>query len=243
MPRSISKKEIEANLSNFLKKLDLKVYYIIIKPLHFLLLILFSMKNLKAPVLSALVFFGTLFVLSVWYAAWINLDPTQADGGKLLTSTLLKSMINSINDIWTRIDGIYGTWGNIWIWITSPSAKLHVDWDIKSINTPKAWVAFNWETLAIYAGYNVSSITRGLGWSGWAYKINFSTPLPDINYAVIWSCNAWQFSGAMFTVEWNAISWSAYQWLFTTYAQVGCRISSTNVGTDSNYVTAIIYDN
>lgn len=205
---------------------------------------LIFMKKFKTPILSALVFFGTLLALSVWYATWINLIPSDADNGKVLTSTLMKSIINSINDIWIRTDGIYGTWGNIWIWwITSPSAKLHVNGDVKSTNTPKAWVAFNWVTLAIYDSYNVSSVTRAPSYPAWAYKIEFTTPLPDINYAVMWSCNAWWMAWIMFTIEWNAISWNAYQWLFTTHARVWCRAPTTNTNTDSDYMTAIIYDN
>jgi hypothetical protein len=45
----------------------------------------------------------------------------------------------------------------------------------------KAWVNFNGTgTVAIRAGFNVSSITdNGVG----NYTVNFTTPLPDTNYA------------------------------------------------------------
>jgi hypothetical protein len=53
-----------------------------------------------------------------------------------------------------------------------------------SINAPQimAWVVFNGSgTVSIIAGYNVLSITDlGTG----QYRVNFTTPLPDINYSV-----------------------------------------------------------
>tara|TARA_R110000796_G_scaffold242067_1_gene363994 strand:- start:35 stop:394 length:360 start_codon:yes stop_codon:yes gene_type:complete len=47
----------------------------------------------------------------------------------------------------------------------------------------KAWVNFNGTgTVAIRAGYNVSSITdNGVG----LYTVNFTTAMPDANYAAI----------------------------------------------------------
>ena len=163
--------------------------------------------------------------------------------GSWLSANSWNQMIDNLNDLNSRINNFTFNSGNVWIWVT-PTSKLQVNWDIKSLNTPKAWVAFNWETLAIYASYNVSSITRATNVGGaWAYKINFTNSLPDINYAVMWSCNAWGYNWDSFTVEWNAISWNVSQWLFTNYAQIWCRVSSTNISMDSNYVTAIIYDN
>jgi len=168
---------------------------------------------------------------------------TPVRTGSRLSANSWNQMIDNLNDLNSRINNFTFNSGNVWIWVT-PTSKLQVNWDIKSLNTPKAWVAFNWETLAIYASYNVSSITRATNVGGaWAYKINFTNSLPDINYAVMWSCNAWGYNWDSFTVEWNAISWNVSQWLFTNYAQIWCRVSSTNISMDSNYVTAIIYDN
>lgn len=49
-------------------------------------------------------------------------------------------------------------------------------------NTPRAWVNFNGQSGVIRASFNVSSITRhGAG----DYTINFSTALPDENYAFV----------------------------------------------------------
>jgi hypothetical protein len=52
-------------------------------------------------------------------------------------------------------------------------------------NAVKAWVNFNGTgTVAIRASYNVSSITdNGTG----DYTVNFTTALPDANYAVVGS--------------------------------------------------------
>jgi len=49
----------------------------------------------------------------------------------------------------------------------------------------RAWVNFNGSgTVAIYASYNVSSITDN-GGSGGDYTVNFATAMPDANYAVV----------------------------------------------------------
>jgi hypothetical protein len=52
----------------------------------------------------------------------------------------------------------------------------------------KAWVNFNGTgTVAIRAAYNVSSITdNGAG----RYTANFTTAMPDVNYAAVFSGNA-----------------------------------------------------
>ena len=51
------------------------------------------------------------------------------------------------------------------------------------INGAKAWVNFNGSgTVAIRASYNVSSITDG---GTGTYTVNFTTAMPDANYAAI----------------------------------------------------------
>ena len=52
----------------------------------------------------------------------------------------------------------------------------------------RAWVNFNGGTATIRASYNVSSITRSTGGD---YTVNFTTAMPDANYA----CTATGFSG------------------------------------------------
>ena len=57
------------------------------------------------------------------------------------------------------------------------------NFDTAGGNAVKAWVNFNGTgTMAIRASYNVSSITdNGTG----DYTVNFTTAMPDANYAVI----------------------------------------------------------
>ncbi|MCK9272388.1 hypothetical protein M0P65_02465 [Candidatus Gracilibacteria bacterium] len=200
-------------------------------------------ETIKKSIIGAVVFFSTIVILSVAYALVGGLSTADKVGtGSGLTSTSWNRIVDGILDLDSRLNNFTFNSGNVGIGVT-PTSKLQVNGDIKSTNTPKAWVAFNGETLAIYASYGVSSVTRASSYPAGAYKINFSTPLPDINYAVMGSCNARGYSGNSFTVEGNNISGNTYQGLFTTYAQVGCRVSSTNVNTNSNYVTAVIYDN
>lgn len=54
----------------------------------------------------------------------------------------------------------------------------------------KAWAFFNGASsgaTAIYASFNISSVT----WvSGGVYQLNFTTAMPDLNYAFAGSCEA-----------------------------------------------------
>jgi len=53
---------------------------------------------------------------------------------------------------------------------------------VGDINLCKAWVKFRGTDGFIFGSFNVSSVTRaGTG----IYTINFTTPMPDTNYAVI----------------------------------------------------------
>lgn len=62
--------------------------------------------------------------------------------------------------------------------------------------TCRAWVNFNGTgTVAIRASYNVSSITdNGVG----DYTVNFTTAMPDANYAAISESNAEGVSGSSY---------------------------------------------
>lgn len=62
----------------------------------------------------------------VVYAAWTNLILSDADGGKILSSTLLKWIMTSVNDIWTRTDGIVSNGTNIWLWSINSNSKLNI---------------------------------------------------------------------------------------------------------------------
>ena len=58
------------------------------------------MTSLKKPFYSALVFFGTLVVLTVGYAAY-NLSTETA--GAPMTSMKWNNVINAVNDLDTRV--------------------------------------------------------------------------------------------------------------------------------------------
>lgn len=45
----------------------------------------------------------------------------------------------------------------------------------------------------------------------------------------------------MFTLEGNSIPGDTNQGFFTGYAQVGCRVSSTNAFADTNLITVVAY--
>ena len=54
-----------------------------------------------------------IWIITLVYATWTNL-PAQTAGNPL-TATIWNDLINKVNDIWSRTDGIYGTGGNIGI--------------------------------------------------------------------------------------------------------------------------------
>ncbi|EKD65865.1 MAG: hypothetical protein ACD_49C00078G0004 [uncultured bacterium (gcode 4)] len=88
------------------------------------------MKKFKKPILSAVVFFSTLIVLSVWYATWNNTMTTVWTGSGL-TANSWNAMVDNINDLSSRswwlnwLASYYTAW-NVGIGTTSPSSKLHI---------------------------------------------------------------------------------------------------------------------
>lgn len=94
----------------------------------------------------------------------------------------------------------------------------------------RAWVNFNGTgTPAIRASVNVSSITdNGTG----DYTINFTTPMPDANYAVIGTCDV-QDGGRVTVV---IVSLTA------NGARIKCNSTTTSgVGLDSATVTVVVF--
>lgn len=87
----------------------------------------------KKPLYSALVFFGTLIVLSVGYATW-NSAMSKVTVGNPLTATAWNALVDNITDIdsrWSRSGGnIAFTGGNVGIGTVTPGAKLDVNGDI-----------------------------------------------------------------------------------------------------------------
>lgn len=111
------------------------------------------MKNFKTPFLSALVFFGTLLVLSVWYAAWTSLNPSDADGGKPLTSVLMKWIIGNIIELKTNIDGLNATISGL----VPTGTVIAYNWT----SCPTGWLEANWSNVPAWVGW---STTLNLRW-------------------------------------------------------------------------------
>ena len=101
------------------------------------------MNKLKHHFLWWLVFLGTITFWYIWYSAYTSLS-TQNDWA-VITKDIWNNVINTINTIWTKTDNleiktsnIYQSWWNVWIWISNPSAKLDLNWNL-NIN----WIPLN----------------------------------------------------------------------------------------------------
>lgn len=101
------------------------------------------MNKLKHHFLWWLVFLGTITFWYIWYSAYTSLS-IQNDWA-VITKDIWNNVINTINSIWTKTDNletktsnIYQSWWNIWIWISNPSAKLDLNWNL-NIN----WIPLN----------------------------------------------------------------------------------------------------
>ncbi|MDD5197739.1 MAG: hypothetical protein PHN60_02670 [Candidatus Gracilibacteria bacterium] len=70
------------------------------------------MTAFKKALYSALVFFGTLIVLSVGYATYSTMTP--ATSGQPLTIGIWNAMITNIDDLNTRVDSLVSGGGNLW---------------------------------------------------------------------------------------------------------------------------------
>ncbi|MDD4151271.1 MAG: hypothetical protein PHR68_01530 [Candidatus Gracilibacteria bacterium] len=82
------------------------------------------MNNMKQAFLSGLVFLGTALTGFIGFAAYTSL-PTQNTGDNI-TQTIWNNLINTVNSIGAKTDGIYNNGGNIGIGIASPSEKLDI---------------------------------------------------------------------------------------------------------------------
>ena len=107
------------------------------------------------------------------------------------------------------------------------------NFDTAGGNAVKAWVNFNGTgTVAIRASFNVSSITdNGTG----DYTVNFTTALPDANYAAVGTCRYTSPSSQNMFVQEAGVSP-----LRTTSAiKIETKISSQ--GEDSDVVNVAIF--
>ena len=98
----------------------------------------------------------------------------------------------------------------------------------------KAWVNFNGTgTMAIRAGYNVSSITD----EGTAvYTLNFQTSFPDAGYAIIGSAGLGSMNGTQYVVEIDSGAAPT-----TTSVRVNVGTSATTSHSDPNFVCIAIF--
>jgi uncharacterized protein YaiE (UPF0345 family) len=85
--------------------------------------------------------------------------------------------------------------GRVGIGTANPTAKLDVVGDVKSTNTPKAWVNFDGINGSVVAGefrcnilknYNIDRVVRT---TTGRYTVYFATPAPDAYYVVTGACN------------------------------------------------------
>lgn len=86
------------------------------------------MKNIKKPIYSAIIFFLTLWVLTIWYWAFTSLN--QVTSGSWLTATAWNTMVTNLDDLNARFQksgtNLFYTWGNVGIGTTSPQASFHI---------------------------------------------------------------------------------------------------------------------
>ncbi|EKD29312.1 MAG: hypothetical protein ACD_78C00446G0002 [uncultured bacterium (gcode 4)] len=103
----------------------------------------------------------------VVYAAWSSLSLSDVDAGDAITATLMQNIVNKINDVWTRTDGIYSSAGNIGIGIASPGYKLEIsenraDWATRIVNsnTNALWLVVN-NTTASDTNFILGAVSNG----------------------------------------------------------------------------------
>jgi hypothetical protein len=96
----------------------------------------------------------------------------------------------------------------------------------------RAWVNFNGTgTVAIRAQFNVSSITdNGTG----DYTVNFTTAMPDLNYATMGQAWFAGVSGALLSIEAPPTS--------TTSKRVVATNPGASASIDVNHITVAIFD-
>lgn len=66
----------------------------------------FLVRFIKWTFFQMFVFFTTIILLWVGYAAWTTINPSQWADGQPVTQTLMQGMINNLNDLNTRLQAI-----------------------------------------------------------------------------------------------------------------------------------------
>ncbi len=121
------------------------------------------MKKIK--ILSSIVLTTILATSAVlaWTDLWIVSDSDT------LTSTLWNSVVWKINENGNKLEPITNVWGNVWIWIPSPSVKLDVNWSIKAnlVNSMKSYIKYgnNWTASCDTFCQNISNLWWTDHWS------------------------------------------------------------------------------
>ncbi|MDP2103527.1 MAG: hypothetical protein Q8K26_01235 [Candidatus Gracilibacteria bacterium] len=129
----------------------------------------------------------------VVYAAWTNLNLSDVDSGKTITATLMQSIVNKINDVGTRTDGIYSSAGNIGIGTASPNEKVRIALT-GNANAKTGTNAFGSAGLTylqfdttttnnevgIFGGHGMGSLSAGIGFArendlNWGMQLRFYT--------------------------------------------------------------------
>ncbi|EKE28747.1 MAG: hypothetical protein ACD_3C00021G0001 [uncultured bacterium (gcode 4)] len=174
----------------------------------------------KKPIYSALIFFSTLWVLSIWYGAYNALSPVNT--WDPLTKTIWNQMVDNITDLNTRVSTLassgslwasnwsdisYTAW-NVWIWISAPDKQLHIktsSWNaeinIQSTNKDK-WGIYHkddWEDLIFWNLSNILTLQKN--WNVWIW-----TDDPSSRLTLAKSLTTWY--NTMLRLDENSNAWA-----------------------------------
>ena len=131
--------------------------------------------------------------------------------------------------------------GNLPVVLDADATGVRVDYDGSTNQTriAKAWVNFNGtSTVAIRGSYNVSSITdNGTG----IYTVNFSSNMPDTNYAVSGSVGSSSASAGWLTNGNNQDSHTVNN--TTSSCRVSCAYQSLSGHFDASVLSVNIFGN
>jgi len=93
--------------------------------------------------------------------------------------------------------------------------------------------------IQIFQSSGVASVIRG---GAGKYDVTWTTPFPNDDYVIVGSCNAYNTSGAVFTLEGGSTGDTNQVGIYTNKATVGCRVASTNTPIDVQTITVSAYE-